>query len=70
MEENVCPKCASLLVEEANYCAVCGEPISDLAIQREALKIQNAGLLKLQELSKSSHDPAVLNAIKDLIHNS
>ena len=70
MNNNICPKCEIELSEESNYCPICGEPITKLAMQREALKMQNAGLLKLQELSKSTKDPAVLNAIKDLLHNS
>ena len=65
-----CPKCNQELNEEMNYCPICGEPITDLAKQRELLKIQNAGLLKLQELSKSTVDPSVLTAIKNLIHNN
>ena len=65
-----CPKCNQELEEEMNYCPICGEPITDLAKQRELLKIQNAGLLKLQELSKSTTDPSVLTAIKNLIHNN
>ena len=64
-----CPKCNQELNEEMNYCPTCGEPITDLAKQRELLKIQNAGLLKLQELSKSTADPSLLTAIKNLIHN-
>ena len=65
-----CPKCNQELNEEMNYCPTCGEPITDLAKQRELLKIQNAGLLKLQELSKSTAEPSVLTAIKNLIHNN
>lgn len=68
--EMYCPKCNVELEEEMNYCPTCGEPITDLAKQRELLKIQNAGLLKLQELSKSTTDPAVITAIKNLIHNN
>lgn len=68
--EKYCPRCNTELIEEMNYCPECGEPITDLAKQRETLKIQNAGLLKLQELSKSTADPAVLTAIKNLIHNN
>ena len=37
-----CPKCNQELNEEMNYCPICGEPITDLAKQRELLKIQNA----------------------------
>lgn len=70
LNNNFCPKCEIELTEDTNYCPICGEPITELAKQREALKIQNAGLLKLQELSKSTTDPAVLTAIKNLIHNS
>lgn len=67
MEELICPKCNEEIDESFNYCPTCGEPLTELAKQRETLKFQNAGLLKLQELSKSTHDPVVLNAIKNLI---
>lgn len=67
MEKINCKKCNQEISEEFNYCPYCGEPLSELAKQKEAIRLQNAGLLKLQELSNSTHDPAVQKAIKNLL---
>ncbi len=63
-----CPKCGAELNVEANYCSICGEPISELAKQREELKVRNAGLMQLAELSKTTSDESVRNAIRKLIN--
>ena len=64
----VCPKCGLDLDLEVNYCSQCGEPISELAKQREELKIRNAGLMQLAEISKTTQDPVVKNAILKLLN--
>ena len=43
-----------------NYCPDCGEPLSDLAKTKEALKVQNAKLQALQELSSYTNDKNTL----------
>ena len=64
---NICSKCNEEFLEVYNYCPDCGEPLSDLAKTKEALKLQNAKLQALEELSKSTNDQNVLNAIKEYI---
>lgn len=61
---NICSKCNEEFLEVYNYCPSCGEPLSDLAKTKETLKMQNAKLQALEELSKSTNDQNVLNAIK------
>lgn len=67
MDKILCISCREQVNANYNYCPHCGEPLNELARQKEQIKMQNAGLLKLHELSMSTKDPAVLKAIKNLI---
>lgn len=63
----ICSKCNEEFLEVYNYCPDCGEPLSELAKTKEALKMQNAKLQALDELAKSTKDQNVLNAIKEFL---
>ena len=65
----LCPKCNESISSKYHYCPMCGEPLTTLAKQREALKLSTAGYEKLNELAESAEDAAVLQAIKNLIAN-
>lgn len=62
-----CPICNAILEEEFNYCPMCGEPLTSLAIKREQIKLSNAGYEKLIALAESTPDIAVAKAVKDFI---
>ena len=64
---NICSKCNEEFLDVYNYCPDCGEPLSDLAKTKEALKVQNAKLQALQELSSYTNDQTVLNTIKEFL---
>lgn len=66
----VCPKCEKALPIESNYCNMCGEAITDTAIKRDSLRLENAGLLKLNQLAKEIKDPAIIKAIMDFVKKS
>lgn len=65
----ICPKCNTEINAEYHYCPHCGEPISDLAKEREMLKAKNAGLMKLAEFAKHSNSEQVLLAVEAFIEN-
>lgn len=65
-KENLCPVCFTS-VEGANFCAACGEPISDLAkelVKEQKNNCELALLIKLIDYIKDERD---LKFIKGLI---
>jgi len=67
--ENLCPKCQTIVDEYFNYCPMCGEPLTTLAVQREDLKLSNAGYEKLIDLVDCCENPAVAKAVKNYLAN-
>lgn len=65
----LCRECRETINENYNYCPNCGEPQNSLAAQKDQIRMENAGLQKLHELSKTTTDPAVLKAIKTFVQN-
>ena len=65
--EFICNNCKKNVNENFNYCPYCGEPLNEIAKRKQQIVLQNAGLLKLHELSLSTNDPAVLKAIKNFV---
>ena len=48
---------------------MCGEPLTTLAVQREDLKLSNAGYEKLIDLVDCCENPAVAKAVKNYLAN-
>lgn len=62
-----CTCCGKAVPANSNYCYLCGEALSDLAIQNESIKYENAQLLILRTLLPKMRDDFDKNQIKNLL---
>ena len=54
-------------IQDFNYCPVCGEPLTDKAVEVEKQKVLNIRLETLLKLTKTTDDEKTLLLIKELI---
>ena len=63
----ICSKCQSQIDDSYNFCPICGEPLNDLAKQRETLLVKTAIYSKIDALFSQISDPVAIKVIKDVL---
>lgn len=69
MEHNFirCPSCKKAIPTNSNYCYLCGEPVSELAIDNEKVRKHTSQLFVLNKLAQEISDSESLKVIKSYV---